>query len=169
MIIKNRKEVVEKLTEMLVDFAKAMRNYQTDVYLYYNTEEQTAELDTFVNVGGNSWLNDDHYTIYRDTQWNEDIFDSYDNEGDLLAAATNYDEKKSSGIMDEITKQIAEELEIDIEDVVISYFDIRDYIKNDDELMENLSNAHSDLIDDMRPEYAEQAENIISRFEEETV
>ena len=64
LTIKNREEIVDKLVDMLVQFDKDCNSYQTDVYLYYDKENQSAELDTFVNVGGNSWLNDDHYTIY---------------------------------------------------------------------------------------------------------
>ena len=53
--IKNREEIVDKLVDMLVQFDKDCNSYQTDVYLYYDKENQTAELDTFVNVGGNSY------------------------------------------------------------------------------------------------------------------
>lgn len=165
-IIKNREQVVDELTDMLVNFEKELNAYDTDVYAYFNTETKEVTLDTFVNPGGNSWLNDNSDTIYTDKQHNNSIFDSYDNEGDLLAAATNENKEKSEAIMNEIKKQIAEDEDIDIEDVSVSYFDIRDYIENNDELMENLSNAYSDLIDEMRPEYAEQAENIVDKYEE---
>ncbi len=165
-IIKNREQVVDELTDMLVNFEKELNAYDTDVYAYFNTETKEVTLDTFVNPGGNSWLNDNSDTIYTDKQHNNSIFDSYDNEGDLLAAATNENKEKSEAIMNEIKKQIAEDEDIDIEDVSVSYFDVRDYIENNDELMENLSNAYSDLIDEMRPEYAEQAENIVDKYEE---
>lgn len=162
MIIKNREAVVEQLTEMLVQFAKDMNAYDTDVYAYYNKETQEVELDTFVNPGGNSWLNDDHYTIYTDVQHHEDVFDSYDNEGDLLAAATNDDKEEAK----KVEKAIAEELEIEVDEV--DYSDIRDYIKNNEKYYDNLTNAYNDMVEEMRAEYAQQAEEIISRFEEET-
>ena len=67
--IKNYDEIRENLADMLVQFDKdANTDYQTDVYLYYDEKEKTARLDTFVNVGGNSWLNDDHKTIYTDKE-----------------------------------------------------------------------------------------------------
>lgn len=162
MIIKNREAVVEQLTEMLVQFAKDMNAYDTDVYAYYNKDTQEVELDTFVNPGGNSWLNDDHYTIYTDDQHHEDVFDSYDNEGDLLAAATNDDKEEAK----KVEKAIAEELEIEVDEV--DYSDIRDYIKNNEKYYDNLTNAYNDLVEEMRAEYAQQAEDIITRFEEET-
>ena len=64
MIIKNRIEVVQQLAELLRKFDIELNQYDTDVYLYYNSESQTATLDTFVNVSGREWLDDDHYTIY---------------------------------------------------------------------------------------------------------
>lgn len=64
--INNREEIVEKLAEMLIDFAKARHPYQSDVYLYYDEATCTASLDIFDNIGGNGWLDDDHYTIYSD-------------------------------------------------------------------------------------------------------
>ena len=64
--INNREEIVEQLAEMLVSFAKARNLYQTDVYLYYDEATCTASLDKYENVGGNSWLDDAHYTIYID-------------------------------------------------------------------------------------------------------
>lgn len=170
MIIKNREVVVEQLTEMLVDFAKAMRNYQTDVYLYYNTEEQTAELDTFVNVGGNSWLNDDHYTIYSDKEHFESVFDSYGDEKELLAAATNYDTAKADEVFHQIMEKVAEDEDEDIENISpddVTYTDVRDWIMNADDLYDTLCNVYADEVEDMRADYAQQAEDIISRFEEE--
>ncbi len=73
MNIKNRAEVLAQLVEILKDFDKCMNEYQTDVYAYYNDATETVELDTFVNVGGNSWLNDDHITIYTDTEYDHDM------------------------------------------------------------------------------------------------
>ncbi len=67
MNIENREEIVEQLTDMLMDFAKYPNNaYDTDVYAYYNEETQTVKLSTFVNPGGNSWIPDNHTTIHTD-------------------------------------------------------------------------------------------------------
>lgn len=84
--LKNREAIVEELAEMLKKFDMQLNAYQTDVYLYYDEEKQTAELDTFINVGGRSWLNDDHCTIYADCEHYETDFDFFDNLGDLADA-----------------------------------------------------------------------------------
>lgn len=65
--INNYNEVVENLAEMLKQFDIDENMYQTDVYMYVD-ENGNATLDTFVNIGGSSWLNDDHYTIYSDKE-----------------------------------------------------------------------------------------------------
>lgn len=64
-MIKNYDEIADELAEMLKNYALAQNEFQTDVYLYVK-KDGTAELDEFTNAGGNSWLNDDHITIYSD-------------------------------------------------------------------------------------------------------
>ena len=107
--LKNRAEIVAELAKMLREFDLALNPYDTDVYLYYDENEKTAELDTFVNVGGNSWLNDDHYTIYTDCEHHETDFDFFDNLDDLADAV---------GIRkEELIKKAAKYADIDVEDV----------------------------------------------------
>lgn len=65
IIISNYDQILEELTNLLIDFDLDQNEYQTDVYLYIG-EDGKARLDTFINVGGDSWLNDDHITIYCD-------------------------------------------------------------------------------------------------------
>ena len=64
-MIKNYDEIADELAEMLKNYALAQNEFQTDVYLYVK-EDGTAELDEYTNVGGNSWKDDDHITIYSD-------------------------------------------------------------------------------------------------------
>lgn len=160
--IKNREEVVEQLTEILMDFAKRCNQYQTDVYLYYNAETETAELDTFVNVGGNSWLNDDHYTIYRDKEHFEDWTDYYTETSEF---AEGLDMEWS-----DFEEEVIEFLDLDAdekEDYKIDYHDALNYIKSRDDYVEKLIEVYEDYIEEIRSEYAEQAEEIISNWVED--
>lgn len=163
MKITNREEIVEKLTEMLMQFDKDARMYQTDVYLYYDSENQTAELDTFVNVGGNSWLNDDHYTIYTDKEhYDGDMWSWYQSVEELAEYAEIP--------LDELKGKVIERLELDedeAEDFELDYYEAREFFKANDEYMEKLQAAYEECIDDMRSDYADRAEEILSRFEEE--
>lgn len=157
MLIKNREKIIEQLTEMLMQFDKDGNKYQTDVYLYYDEENQTAKLDTFVNVGGNSWLNDDHYTIYTDKEHYDDgVFSYYQNSCEIAEAL-------------EITKT---ELEYDIRqfhkldaDEEPDWYDTCKFIESNDEYMAILTQNYYDCIEEMRPEYVHRAEIIMEDFE----
>ena len=161
--LKNREELVEQLTEMLMDFAKDCNQYQTDVYLYYDEETQTATLDTFINVGGNSWLDDDHYTIYHDTEHYENWRDYYCNDGDF---AWGLDMSN-----DDFEKEVIEYLNLDDdekEDYQIQYIDAYNYVISRDDYMDKLIELYKESIEENRADYVEQAEQIISDWEEET-
>lgn len=159
MNIKNREQIIEQLTEMLIQFDKDMNKYQTDIYLYYNKETQTAELNTFVNVGGNSWLDDDHYTIYSDKEHYETVWNWFNNSteiADVLEYSKytefDYDVRQALGI--EADEEIAWE-------------DYIAYVESNDDYMEKIFAACKEYIDDMRSEYTEKAEEIMKRFKDE--
>ena len=158
MYIKNREAIVEELAEMLIQFDKDCNGYQTDVYLYYDEENQTAELDTFVNVGGNSWLDDDHYTIYRDKEHYESFWDWYQDStefADILEIPNTKLEYE--------TRQYHEY----DEDSELDWTDFKDYLKSVDEYVEKLQQAYNDYIDEIRPDYVKKANDIMERFDEE--
>lgn len=157
MLIKNREKIIDQLTEMLMQFDKDGNKYQTDVYLYYDEENQTAELHTFVNVGGNSWLDDDHYTIYTDKEHYDDGVFSYYQDSCEIAEAL------------EITNT---ELEYDIRqfhkldaDEEPDWYDTCKFIESNDEYMAILIQNYYDYIEEMRPEYVHRAEIIMEDFE----
>ena len=156
MIIKNREEIIEQLTDMLIQFDKDARPYQTDVYLYYNAENQTAELDTFVNVGGNSWLNDEHYTLYCDKEHYFGVYDYFQSENELADALEIP--------MQQLAKETSEYMGENFDN---SYSDYRAYIDTKPEYVEKLQTAYNEAIDDLRPDYAAKAEQIMSDFESE--
>lgn len=96
----NYDRLCDELAEMICDFDIRCNNYQTDVYMYIDVDAGTATLDTFVNVGGNSWLNDDHITIYRDTEHLDGPLDWY-NDIDELA---EYAGTTKEALLDEVRK-----------------------------------------------------------------
>ncbi len=144
MELKNYDELVEELIEMLKDFDKQMNKYQTDVYLYYDPETQTGELDTFVNVGGNSWLNDDHITIYRDKEHLDDIFRTY-----------YQNEEEIASVLDITADQLIEEtyewrgwnMDDYYELSDVEYCDIIEYCKSRDDYMDLLQDFYESAID----------------------
>ena len=59
----NYSEIKEKLIEILKEHDLNRDCCEVDVYLY--NRDNKPVLDTFLNCGGNSWLDDDHYTLGR--------------------------------------------------------------------------------------------------------
>lgn len=154
MNIKNREAVIEKLAEMLKQFDMDRNQYQTDVYAYYNKETEEVTLDTFTNVGGNSWLDDYHTTIYTDKEHHDGISDHFQSIQEFADALDMS--------VEEITAKTAEYREIDIEDV--DYYEVQIYV--DEEHIEKLTEVFNDYYLDDVP-YVELAEEIISRYEDE--
>ena len=62
MKLNNYEEVVDELVDLMVRLDAEVPDYQVDIYLYVD-EDRNGSLDTFVNVGGNSWIEDDHITV----------------------------------------------------------------------------------------------------------
>lgn len=159
--LKNREEVVKKLAKMLREFDVKMNHFDTDVYLYYNDEEKTAELDTFVNVGGNSWLNDDHETIYRDNRHFDSMYEVGFQSISDLAEAVGLSEK-------ELIAKTAKFYEFDEDDDLdeIDYWDVVSVIKSDYNLVDKVKTAFAEWIDEQGEDYESKADDIIREWEE---
>ena len=137
---------------------KNFNTYQTDVYLYYKAENNTASLDTFINVGGNSWLNDDHHTIYKDKEHFDNVLDMYTEVSEL------------ADILDlsyeQFVREVLNYLEVDDEyDFGIDYMDAKNYVKSRNDYMDKLVEVYNDYIDENYSEYAQEADEIISDWE----
>lgn len=149
--INNYDEVVENLAGLLKQFDIDENMYQTDVYMYVD-ENGNATLETFTNVGGNSWLNDNHYTIYTDKEHYEGGFSDWAY-GDLSWCA------ETCGTDINTVKQIiAENSGWDIEDIDDS--DIYSFLTENEKYTEIL---RSEYIDDLNSlvDYRDIAENIL--------
>lgn len=72
MLIRNRSDIVEQIVNLLIEMDINDAPYQRDIYLYLN-EACQGYLDTFINVSGNSWLNDDHITVAKHLPCYDDI------------------------------------------------------------------------------------------------
>ena len=153
--LKNRAEIVAELAKMLREFDLALNPYDTDVYLYNDIADKTAEQDTLVNPSGRSWLDDDHDTIYTDYEHHTTYFDGFDNLGDLADAVGTRKE--------ELIKKAAKYADIDVEDV--DYHEVARFIKSDDNLMEKLHEAYKICLDELEDNYDERADYIISEWE----
>ena len=149
MKIENLDEIRNELVKILISADEERRRYQVDVYLYIDSDGN-GELSEYVNVGGNSWLDDDHITLYRIKQSYDDVEDLYTSIEEICDAA---------GIpVDETVSRIAAEKDCDADEV--GYFDVRDYVA---------SNYHDAILADYRAwrddsVYRDQADAIIEAF-----
>lgn len=161
--VANFNELNDELIELFKQFDKDFNQYDTDVYLYYDADTNTAELDTFVNPGGNSWIQDDHYTIYTDKQHYDDFMDWYDGDLDLIADVLGT-------TVDELYKEVAYALEIsedelDGSDVLVDS-EVIDFIEGSEEYSEILYDYYCDFIDtEYESEYADKAREVWDKFD----
>lgn len=163
--ITNREEIIEKLTDLLMQFDKNLNSYQTDVYMYIDEETGTADLDTFVNVGGRSWLDDDHITIHTDGEHFNSMYDYYCNNGDFADAL----DMEHTELKKEVVQSLVDSGGIDedeAEDYDPDWYEIREYIKTREDYVEKLTECYYEYIDEMRSEYINSAEEIIRNAEE---
>lgn len=146
--IKNREEITEALAHMLRMFDMELRNYQTDVYMYIDGSG-VASLEEFVNVGGNSWLDDAHITIYSDREHYNTHVEAFEDAETLAEAA---------GItMEDVAKWVDPE---EPEEDAVSFNDVREYIMVHDGPYDRMREAYNDLLPDFC-EYEQAAEEIL--------
>lgn len=143
MEIKNFNALAEALTNMLIMFAKEGRRYQTDIYLYVD-DEANATLEEFVNVGGNSWLDDDHICLYSDKEHFEDHIDWICETSDFATVLELSQEQ-----LDEETRTYHDYEDDDD----LSYSDYEDFVRHTEDYNDKIREAYEACIDEMRPNY----------------
>lgn len=156
--IKNTNEIVEELAEMLMAFSKEMNQIETDVYLYIDNNG-IGTLKLYENPGGNSWIDDDHFIIYRDKPHfkNEDLdwYDSEESMAEWLDMTVEELKKKTA-------KYLYEELD-GWED--ISREEIEKYITDHTTLSEKLYHIYCDEgVDGCANQYLEAAKIIFEEW-----
>ena len=154
--IKNREQVIAKFTEMLMQFDKDCNKYQTDVYMYID-DDGNASLDTFVNVGGNSWLDDDGYVIYRDKEHYDGALDWYTEISEFadMLGITEEQLKNEASVYHYQTEEFADD---------ITWHEVEVYITDKAEYYETLVDAYYDYINDNAADYEQRAEEIFDEF-----
>lgn len=159
--IKNFDELNDELIELLKQFDKDLNSYDTDVYMYYDEDTNTATLDTFVNPGGNSWLNDDSYLIYTDKQHYDSVIDWFDGDLVLIADCLNK-------TVEDLYDEYIDVCEIDADDTeYVDDSDVIRYVASEDYYFDQLCDIYWDAIDnDYNEEFANKARYIWDKFDE---
>lgn len=155
--IENTEEVRQRLTQMLMDDASEMCRYQRDIYMYIDEDGQ-ARLDWFVNVGGYSWIDDDHFLLYRCREHYDDIFDSIDgipHLADILEISSPQS----------LILYVSRSLDISPDEVDFS--DCCRYAS--DNCMDTVRAWYEQSIEDAASDYADQADEIMRAFCRESI
>ena len=149
--ITNQEQIINELADFLFMFDVNLNEYQTDVYLYID-DNGVGSLNLFCNVGGNSWIDDDHYTLYSDKQHFETPFDSYTKEE--LVDAIEYPYPVIEQMIMQKTGLDADEL---------CWQDFVDLISDDDDLYTRFMVAYKGYLRD-EVDYFENARIIFDDF-----
>lgn len=153
----NINDLVSELAVILRKFEIDLNPYQTDVYFYYDADAKIGRLETFINVGGHSWINDDHVTIYSDEPHHVSIYDYFDS---VLEFADALEISKDDLI--EATRKFKN---LDADDS-IERIEVIDYIKSDDKLVDKITAFYiSYYVDDYNVEFLSEAQEILSGIE----
>lgn len=141
VILRNRDEIISQLEEILKKNDIEMPQYQEDIYLYID-EDGIGTLETFTNVGGNSWLNDDHYTVHCMNQHYESYIDTFQSIEEIADAV---------GIsVDELLEEVA--VSCDYEDVEdVDYYDVAKYAE--DVYEDEIYQAYLDVVENLDTDY----------------
>lgn len=159
-VLKNHVEIVSKLADIFYQFDVNCNKYDTDVYLYYNADTQTAELETFENVGGCNWIDDAHVCIYRDHEHVDcDMWDWIQVKSEFADLLGMSQEELAAEVSDYYKDRDEDE------DGEFDYYDYKMYVQSNDEYVMLISEAYEDFLNDFSAEYNEKAEEIIEKFE----
>lgn len=156
MELKNRQTVVEEIIRMLMEHDIDHTSYQEDIYLYIH-EDGTGEVTTFTNVGGNSWLDDDHITVYCMKEDLSDWTDFVPNIGDIaevLGWSVNTLKERAAAWRCETGWQY------DADDM--DYQDIKDFLNEHTMLLDDIMDAEEEYIKhELYSDYMEKAEMLL--------
>lgn len=156
-IINNADQIRRELIQILIDDAVDLPGYQRDVYMYVDADGN-ATLDIFVNVGGNSWLDDDHYCLTTLPEHLNRITDNFEFAVDLADALDMTEQELRQRTLDYFDR--GDEFEIDDVDL----YDMCKYAET--EHFDRLIVWMREYCDEIRSEFAKQADEIIRTFNE---
>lgn len=163
--LKNADDLYDEILDKLKQFDKDENGYETDVYLYVD-DDLNGRLYDFTNVGGNSWLDDDHYLLWVDKQRYETGWSNYFTEVSEIANAlemSEYDLKKE--VLDYLNRDFEEDNWYDIDS--IGYADVYSYIQDErSDYADTLEEIRRDAIDsEFNDYYDDRREQIIIDFD----
>lgn len=154
-LIKNADQIRRDLIQILIDDAVDCCRYQRDVYMYVD-DADNATLELFTNVGGNDWIDDDHYCLTVLREHTDQITDNFETAADLADALGMTEEELADDTYCYLDNDFALE--------ELSFADMCKYAEL--EQQDRLIVWMREHCDAMRSDFAEQADEIIRVFNE---
>lgn len=160
--LQNADELREELIELLIRHDVNRCEYQTDIYLY-EEEDGSGRLEEFVNVGGNSWLDDDHMLLTVIPQRYDSIYDYCEGGTEVLAGWCGLE---TSELINQVSEWLRSEYAAD--DIILYYVTFEDcvrYVSGSEDLDKTFTASVEEWI---RSEgfCRDAADNIIERFDD---
>lgn len=164
--IKNHVELADQLRTMIENAVIECCSYDRDLYLYIDKETGDGSLTWFENVGGRSWIDDDHITIYTDKEHHETMYDACTEIGDFAdVLEIRYDD-----LIQTCREWYAHKHDMDVEDIAdedINWNDVVDMIDGNCDLSDKYQEWYEEYVRDDLSEYInDQVCEIIEGYDE---
>jgi hypothetical protein len=159
MELKNYDELIPQIARMMLDHDKAHTGYQEDIYLYVDADGN-GSVELFQNVGGNSWLDDDHYTACHLPECYTDWTDTYQEIcciADALGWTAETLRERTAAWCSETTGDY-----MAAEDVEFS--DVREFIEDHQPLLDMIYEDESRYFEDSFSDYVDSATELLDAF-----
>lgn len=159
-ILKNYDDLVVELTGILIEHDRDHYTYQRDVYLY--DRDGVGELYVFTNVGGNSWLNDDHYTLVCLPQTNTDWTDTFQE----ISEIANVLGWSKYSLISRVYAWKCETVPgfADYTESGIEYLEVREFITAHEPLLDQIHKAEREVFDEFRSDYNQKAIDLLDEY-----
>ncbi len=161
MKLKNYDELIPQIARMILDHLKNHTRYQEDIYLYVDADG-VGTLELFQNSGGNSWIDDNHYTLcsLREdyTDWTY-TFSTMGSIADVLGWTRETLLNRAAAWYSEKGWQT--------DAVDIDFRMVREFIEKHQPLLDKICEADEQCLEESFPESVEVATDILDSFLQE--
>lgn len=162
MKLKNYDELIPQIARMMLDHYKNHTCYQQDINLYVNADG-VGRLELFDNVGGTSWIDDDHYTLCSLPECNTDWTDTVQ---DLCSIADALGCTQET-LLDCTAEWVSKSTGWNRYAADIEFNEVRDFINEHYRLRVKIDDVEAQRFEDAFSDYVDEATEILDGFLQE--
>lgn len=141
MEVINAADVLDAIVNAKMDHDAACCGYQEDIYLYID-DTGIGEIYIFPNVGGNSWLDDDHITVCCMSEYVGDWTDTFTTEDAIASALDCSYEHLIESVREWMEATTGDQYDQD----EIKYNDVYDYVQAHQPILDKIMDAREYVI-----------------------